>query len=476
MEELESEDFNEPTEEEKEVLKYLENNEWLDDEEDVLIQHTKETQEPALDLLEPITSYLRSPKEKKKRIPIHIKGMFYVEYHLKRGPEIQWKHIEGTIKEEETLALKCMPSGLHRVTSDYILFTHEGDVALSVSHVERDKKYERGSHTQSIVILVENDASLATHIEFLREKVQQHPVDTETIASYMDMVNDAEDKNEEDITLQQLSTQFVDVAALCHRYGPLILTIWKALILKQRILFYQTLPIGRTTSMLVGFLQLLGNHQEIQNDDDFDPKMEQLFTVLPTLLYYVQIMDLDILQTTPFYLATTSDPSLKNYPECYDLWIEQGEIQVSPKGRVSQIFDTYGFSASLILPTPSDKRIFAALSDRLHHQSGLFGHLEVVQTFHKLNLQLWHGLTMLWHTDSHHGKDPVEHDRLSSYFHWTNATIEDLRFIQACFLAMRLQLNIFKHHLDHHVQQILYTKGYYKAYIQYYFCGMLPTP
>ncbi len=123
---------------------------------------------------------------------------------------------------------------------------------LAVDDIEN----ERGARMRSVGVLVSDYRAIVTHYAFCEKQVQRinemgrDIADTTALENYMSEY--CHDTGLECAIFRPISDVFVNdisrsvgaVSSLFRFYGEHLLTIWKALLLRKRIIFYHQIPMA----------------------------------------------------------------------------------------------------------------------------------------------------------------------------------------------------------------------------------------
>ena len=125
-------------------------------------------------------------------------------------------------------------------------------------------------------------------------------------------------------------------------FGPSIFLLWKAALLRKRILFFSPVPIEQGCSRVRWMGKILG----LEGGGEIAP---------PSLLFYVNVFDIDMLSSTASYIACTSEKIFAEKPQLYDLYVNNREITFSsPELRQE------------LVTTPVDLSRFALLAEPMY--------------------------------------------------------------------------------------------------------------
>jgi hypothetical protein len=156
-------------------------------------------------------------------------------------------------------------------------------------------------------------------------------------------------------------------------FGPHIFILWKLALLKKRVIFYAPPPIGVVCYRVYCTCLLTGHVLRGDLDLDCNP------------MFYVNVNDIDTLQTTGQYVACTSERILQSKTELYDVFVDQQHL-MTPLASLDPILRL----------TPADKERYDLLNSIRSNQlitSGGVGDSQnddygFVAFFRELNSQL----------------------------------------------------------------------------------------
>lgn len=99
-------------------------------------------------------------------------------------------------------------------------------------------------------------------------------------------------------------------------FGPALFSLWKCILLNKRTLFFSTPPIGDLCYRVYCASQL-GN-----TSFNFASSKQLLKP-----FFYVSVMDIEMLEKEPFYLACTSERILLNKANLFDIFIDESSLK-----------------------------------------------------------------------------------------------------------------------------------------------------
>ena len=187
--------------------------------------------------------------------------LFGVHFHNTRGNEVTWSQVAPGAPSQcardgflEGVEFKAMPSGLDKVEEDFVLFRQRGLYGLAVFSARRVGSDARGAVFHSVGALATEHSSLAAVANGLRdaaERLNGAEAGAARGAVYAALgarllrgdniaINVAPrrcDDDDMDVLRGSLSN-------LAFFFGASVFTLWKAVLLRRRILFYSPVPVG----------------------------------------------------------------------------------------------------------------------------------------------------------------------------------------------------------------------------------------
>ncbi|RIB30842.1 hypothetical protein C2G38_2151648 [Gigaspora rosea] len=259
----------------------------------------------------------------------NLAAIFVTRFDTKKGNIIEWQFPEGKYNFNlDGIEFQAIPSGLHAVRQD-IMLPYVG-LSVFLNESTMDESHDRGAHMAAVGILVSPTAETGLcgrpwkHLGFLRD---------EAVYSIEPYGNSTISRRPRAFTISStrgLSTEtgissysvpvpsthpahhFPEFVRLC---GPTIFILWKAALLKKRILFYSPPPVEDICYSVYGTC-LLANipstiTRSLKNKVD---KIKPLFSV--------GINDIPMIQSTENgYVACTTDRILQHKNNLFDLLV-----------------------------------------------------------------------------------------------------------------------------------------------------------
>eukprot|EP00123_Amoebidium_parasiticum_P020436 comp4997_c0_seq1/m.1089 comp4997_c0_seq1/g.1089 ORF comp4997_c0_seq1/g.1089 comp4997_c0_seq1/m.1089 type:complete len:449 (-) comp4997_c0_seq1:18-1364(-) len=294
-------------------------------------------------------------------------AVFVVAFDTKEGQIVEWVAPAGM--DLCGIEFQCMPSGLHRVDTDFTYFTRQGGVyGLSVYGKMKSGAAERGARMKAVGLLCTQYECLHRHFEFLSQQIW-HVLETgdySALQAYFiryqfdpfkigDGLSGSRGKFRnlsqsgamEPVTDMVMHSPYaqplVPAGSLvqCVQYfGPVIFTLWKLMLMQKRVLLYAPPPVG-PACLRVYVLAQLG-------------RLELPFLPEETIrpLFHVGLHQMDLIGSMDNYVACTTDQILeeKRHRLCDVLSNQQTLTFVAP-----------AFPFNILRITNGDKARYAEL-------------------------------------------------------------------------------------------------------------------
>ncbi|CAG8515150.1 9134_t:CDS:10, partial [Acaulospora morrowiae] len=301
----------------------------------------------------------------------NIVAIFVTRFDTKKGNIIEWQYPKGkTHLDLGGIEFQSIPSGLHLVSEDIIYFYRPPFIGLSVFMNEptMDQSQDRGAHMAAVGILVSPTVGTGLcgspwrHIELLQDEVRNHvhlSNDYSSLKQYFDKYSIPSGDNvipsgggppklqrtSSSNWSQFLRTRCLSVSStssyqvsvpsahpaqhfpkfvrLC---GPTIFMLWRAALLKKRILFYSPPPIMDACYSVYDTCLLANIPTSITRM--LTNKVEKIKP-----LFNVGVSEIPLVESIEGgYVACTTDRILQHKNNLYDLLVnlphnETGNVQ-----------------------------------------------------------------------------------------------------------------------------------------------------
>ncbi|KAF3481232.1 uncharacterized protein GIQ15_03991 [Arthroderma uncinatum] len=354
--------------------------------------------------------------------PPGIAALFLIRFDVRAGYTIAWKKTASDIVLENAVEFKSLPSGLHNVKEDLVYFVHERYAGLSAFVNEPAGEAERNAIMLSVGVLAPlshgrlgRSWKHAAGLKDLALQLAADPDNTQPLTEYWDkfQLRDDEASSPPDSPLDSMSHSktgpapiastkrrqraLSDATALISNhtlpsyhpaltlpdfldtFGPLIFPLYRAAILRKRIVFLGDAPVEMSCNFIYNISLLSSLPHNLLS---FLPSAKDIPSLRPRPLFNVGIHDMAYLSTLsnsadPCWIACSSDRVLGLRPELYDVLITlppnysrqapekaYPKMSLSPRTAAGQQRDPKAKSTP-IKATQRDSRRFVTLRDGL---------------------------------------------------------------------------------------------------------------
>ncbi|ESN92365.1 hypothetical protein HELRODRAFT_89630 [Helobdella robusta] len=254
-----------------------------------------------------------------------LTAVFVVAFDVKTGNIIEWQQPEKL--NLSGVEFKALVSGSHNTTSDFVYFRHGHMYGLSCFHqkVLNEENLERGSRMKSVAILSNSYNNLATHFNFLQQKVLQ-------LLDRPGHYEDLEDfwRNKRLLTLDHhhhhfhaMLTKTIKVLHPQHSvlqflkfFGARVFVLWRLSMLGRRVIYYSPPPIG-FACFWVHCVTCIAVHNK--------QKFLASYPII-TPYFYINVADIEQLTSQSSYIACTTEKIFEMKTSLYDVFIDDGEF------------------------------------------------------------------------------------------------------------------------------------------------------
>jgi len=326
-------------------------------------------------------------------------ALVVTHFHPQKGNQIEWQH--PATFHSTGVEFKAMPAGSQENEMDYVFFRHHGLYGCACFHrLWTGDASERAVRMRSVAafssrlhVLRRYQPQLSQHVRRLNE----HPQDMSPLLGVLRSAAadasaearaalgvsagaaDASDSTPHLALSQGLSQGGVGPSAfssLTDFLGATVLTVWKAMLLRRRVLFFAPPPVGPACDRSLCASLLLHSHSET---------VQRLFPtkLQPELLCYVTMSDVDTLEDCAYgYVACTSEKLFEEKDHLWDVYLDSTRLVIDEKdGRTLQL-------------TNRDKERFHLLR-HADAQARQTGDPAVESFFRELNTKLFDGIASL---------------------------------------------------------------------------------
>ncbi|KAF2396019.1 hypothetical protein EJ06DRAFT_500913, partial [Trichodelitschia bisporula] len=328
--------------------------------------------------------------------PPPLAALFLIKFDVKIGYTIAWKRALDGITLDNTVEFKSLPSGLHHVQSDRVYFVHDAFAGLSAFAQRKASDAQRGAEFAAVGVLVRlNDGRVGRAWEHAAalERLVQRVISGEGVGELEEYweghkeeaAGEGEGEDENGVKpprhSRALSAATVPDATLApdhpvrsiraylDTFGPLVYPLWRAALLRKRILF-MTAPPVRASCEYVYDLSILSSLPA-----SLSPLLPQPTPPRLTPLFALGIHDIPLLSDPEMtsWAACSTDEILALKAGLYDLLVEMPPQRYVPsrtgRRRVWPVLKAAGTGAR-ILATQRDWRAWKALREALGPAGG----------------------------------------------------------------------------------------------------------
>ncbi|KAJ5648966.1 uncharacterized protein N7484_002689 [Penicillium longicatenatum] len=299
--------------------------------------------------------------------PPGIAALFVISFDIRTGYVVSWKRTTPGVEVEGVVEYKSLPSGLHNVTEDLVYFVHDQYAGISAFLNRPAAEAERNARMFAIGVLVPLSFGRLgkswRHAPKLKELAMRYAADmsdTQPLSDYWDSfrLGDTEAAPVDSPVESPLSLRFRPEDRPDNRnrafsdamvletfrpaltpfhpasslpdfldcFGPLIFPLYRAALLRKRILFMNEAPVHTPCNYVydLSLLASLPNSLLQTLPTDRTPPLR------PRPLFNVGIHDIPFLssfdpsratmdpETDPSWIACSTDSVLTMKPELYD--------------------------------------------------------------------------------------------------------------------------------------------------------------
>jgi hypothetical protein len=295
--------------------------------------------------------------------PPPIAAAFCVIFDARKGYTIAWKEAIDDLDIEGIVEYKALPSGLHTVKEDLVYFVHENYAGISAFLNKEHDEDARGARMLATGVLVPiHDSRMGQswlHAEGLKGLVEKqigNPKDVKLLEEYWAKYRISDDRTDAAASTDELVPEnaqkrpngyqktramsdtapqsaqklsehhpATSLPVLFKAFGPLIFPLYRAALLRKRILIVGEAPVEVNCNFVYA-ISILSSIQKIllpllPVDDVPDMRLRPLFNV--------GIQDIPLLERPKEsegeiqdgWIACTTDDVLATKPELFDLLV-----------------------------------------------------------------------------------------------------------------------------------------------------------
>jgi len=255
----------------------------------------------------------------------NIQAIFVVKFDINEGNIVEFQY--PTSMDLSGLEFKAMTSGAHEVDADIVYFKVEeyfGVACYSRRLVNPD--IDRGAIMRSVGILMKNFVALHEHTLFLSSQVEAMNQAPGIFGPLKTHFQESQKSEGESYSLTSSTGILKQLKAgpsgyfpeFIQTFGPYTFAIWKAILLRKRILFFSPPPIKRACRFV--YCSSLFSLTTIKRFRwDSNP------------LFYININDLRQVQQQTNFIACTTESILEKKFHLYDMYVKNRTIHLPTK-------------------------------------------------------------------------------------------------------------------------------------------------
>ncbi|XP_062501052.1 DENN domain-containing protein 11-like [Corticium candelabrum] len=262
-------------------------------------------------------------------IDSNIVAIFVVAFDTRSGNILEWS-LPAEF-EYGDIEFKAMASGLHTIFSDFNYFKIGQLFGLScyqrLQLEGEEAERERGARMKSVGVLAMCYSGLHDHMEFLQQAVERlnktpgnYGALEEYYQSHMVSVPVSEEPaiSLRNVVLPRLTITHSagSFAQVWHFFGENIFVLWKAALLRQRILFVSPPPTGVTCYRVYCACLMASHSVGVVAERDVNP------------LFYINLADIQQLEKESSYVACTTEKIFAMKTHLYDIYVDNQNITV----------------------------------------------------------------------------------------------------------------------------------------------------
>ncbi|KAL4909811.1 hypothetical protein BDW74DRAFT_44270 [Aspergillus multicolor] len=312
------------------------------------------------------------PRTPAAEAPPGIAALFVIHFDIKAGYMVTWKRTIPGVEIEGAVEYKSLPSGLHNVSEDLVYFVHEDYAGISAFLNQPADESERNAKMFSIGVLVPLSSGRlgkswrhASKLKELAQRYSEHEFDTHQLSGYWethelsanDMSAVPDSPLESPLSLRLRThgdrpdplqrhraisdaivletsrpalTPFHPASSLpdfLDAFGPLIFPLYRAALLRRRVLFMAEAPVQIPCNYVYD-LSLLAS---VPNSLLPLLPSDSLPSLRPRALFNVGVYDIPYLSSfiegsaeperDSAWIACSTDSVLSLKPELFDILV-----------------------------------------------------------------------------------------------------------------------------------------------------------
>jgi len=270
-----------------------------------------------------------------------VTAVFVAKFDAKAGNIIEWSY-PINLESSEFLAFKALPSGAHKVDSDFIYFKYNNLYGLGCyARLRVENEVERGARMKTVAILAPNYSTLFKHMQFLEHQVLsqlRNPLDYDALQEFLHdhqtsvYVNPINIKSTEPSAFNyqslNMSPMTITHPAGCFSqfinfFGPSVFVLWKLVMLRKRILFFSPPPIG-VVCYRVYCACCLGKITVDSLNSNVNNSILKIEKIKP--FFYINVADIESISQQETYIACTTEKVFEEKNVLYDVYVNNQRV------------------------------------------------------------------------------------------------------------------------------------------------------
>jgi len=230
---------------------------------------------------------------------------------------------------------------------------------------------------RSVGILMNHYVSLHQHMPFLQEEVSRQCDVSGNYSQLEEYFNKNQQYSKADLykSITEYSGLFGTFAYFFKFFGVSVFTLWKAMLLNKKIVFYSPPPIG-VVCYRVYCSCFLPRHS-----------MARVNSVDPNAIFYISVADIDGLSAMKMFTACTTENIFEVKKHLYDVYVNNQQIQISnPANKILEV-------------TYADKERYAKLTYLINQLDQKNEEKKLREFFLTLNNRIFEIIAEIHHSD-----------------------------------------------------------------------------
>jgi hypothetical protein len=246
-----------------------------------------------------------------------MRCVFLVRFDVTQGNVVEWSHPKMPL---DGLEFKAIPSGLHALRTDRVFFVQGGSKGVACfNNMPSADAAQRNARMCSVGCLTDDPAELYAVCDQMEAeaKEQNALAERKDKPDYSRLIAIFQSRAGKPLGRLPATppTSPPSFSSMVQFFGAITFVLWKAMLLKKRILFFSPVPIEQgcmRVRWMEQMLRLLDAGGQVSTDNCIVPA---------ALLYYVNVFDIDELATMSSYVACTSERIFAEKKQLYDVYV-----------------------------------------------------------------------------------------------------------------------------------------------------------